>query len=41
MRLFYVRHSKTEGNAKIYVGRSESSLLDEGIEATKSSRSKS
>lgn len=33
MKLFYVRHGKTKGNAeKIYIGRTESRLLPEGIE---------
>lgn len=33
MKLFYVRHGKTQGNAdKNYIGRTESPLLPEGIE---------
>ena len=36
MKLFYVRHGKTQGNAdKIYIGQTESPLLEEGIEAAK------
>lgn len=36
MKLFYVRHGKTQGNAdKNYIGRTESPLLPEGIEAAK------
>lgn len=36
MKLFYVRHGKTQGNAdKNYIGRTESPLLDESKEAAK------
>lgn len=36
MKLFYVRHGKTQGNAnKYYIGRTESPLLPEGIEDAK------
>ena len=36
MKLFYVRHGKTKGNAdKNYIGRTESPLLPEGIEGAK------
>ena len=36
MKLFYVRHGKTQGNLdKTYVGHTESPLLGEGIEAIK------
>jgi broad specificity phosphatase PhoE len=36
MKLYYVRHGKTQGNAdKNYVGRTESPLLPEGIEDAK------
>lgn len=36
MKLFYVRHGKTQGNSdKNYIGRMESPLLPEGIEGGK------
>jgi broad specificity phosphatase PhoE len=36
MKLFYVRHGKTQGNVeKKYVGRSQTPLISEGIEAAK------
>lgn len=36
VKLFYVRHGKTQGNLdKVYVGRTESPLLPEGIEGAK------
>jgi broad specificity phosphatase PhoE len=36
MKLFYVRHGKTQGNAdKNYIGRTESPLLPEGIEGAR------
>jgi broad specificity phosphatase PhoE len=36
MKLLYVRHGKTKGNAeKNYIGQTESDLLEEGIEAAK------
>jgi broad specificity phosphatase PhoE len=36
MKLFYVRHGKTQGNAaQNYIGQTESPLLDEGVAAAK------
>lgn len=37
MKLYYIRHGKTEGNvAKNYIGQSESPLIEEGIDGAKS-----